>query len=140
MSAQASAAVTPDVAFKGDVSYFRAGLFSRNFNKNVGDVGRLGNENDTYLELAPSLTLAESDGVEYRLISSFAMSSTYKGGWAGTSNQRGDRASRNMEDAGTSNNNDLGDYSNLSFGLTQVYMRVTGFMGRSRQEWTTRLQ
>ena len=128
MSAQASAAVTPDVAFKGDASYVRVGLFSRNFNKNVGDVGRLGNENDTYLELAPSLTLAESDGVEYRLISSFAMSSTSKGTWAGTNNQRGDRASRNMEDAGTSNNNDLGDYSNLSFGLTQVYMRVTGLL------------
>ena len=47
MSAQASAAVTPDVAFKGEGGYFRAGLFSRNFNKNVGDVGRLGNENTT---------------------------------------------------------------------------------------------
>ena len=129
MSAQASAAVTPDVAFKGDASYVRVGLFSRNFNKNVHDVGRLGNENDTYLELAPSLTLAELDGVEYRLISSFAMSSNdYKGGWAGTNNQRGDRMSRNMENAGKSNNNDLGDFSNLSFGLTQVYMRVTGLL------------
>ncbi|WP_406020589.1 carbohydrate porin, partial [Succinivibrio sp.] len=128
MSAQASAAVTPDVAFKGDASYVRVGLFSRNFNKNVGDVGRLGNENDTYLELAPSLTLAEVDGVEYRLVSSFAMSSTYKGTWAGTNNQRGDRASRNMENAGKSDNSDLADFSNLSFGLTQVYMRVTGLL------------
>ena len=49
MSAQASAAVTPDVALKGDAGWFRVGLFSRHFNKNVGDVGRLGNENDTYL-------------------------------------------------------------------------------------------
>ncbi|MBW7570301.1 carbohydrate porin [Succinivibrio faecicola] len=128
MSAQASAAVTPDVALKGDVSYFRVGLFSRNFNKNAGDVGRLGNENDTFLELAPSLTLAELDGVEYRLISSFAMSSEYKGGWAGTNNQRGDRASRNMENAGKSDNSDLKDFSNLSFGLTQAYVRVTGLL------------
>ena len=129
MSAQASAAVTPDVALKGDAGYFRVGLFSRNFNKNVGDVGRLGNENDTYLEFGPSLTLAEVDGVEYRLISSFAMESkTYKGGWAGTDNQRGDRASRNMEKAGTSNNNDLGDYHNLGFGLQQAYVRVTGLL------------
>ena len=59
MSAQASAAVTPDVALKGDAGYFRVGLFSRNFNKNVEEVGRLGNENDTYLEFGPSLTLAE---------------------------------------------------------------------------------
>ena len=123
MSAQASAAVTPDVALKGDVSYFRVGLFSRNFNKNAGDVGRLGNENDTFLELAPSLTLAELDGVEYRLISSFAMSSEYKGGWAGTNNQRGDREAR--KEGG---NNDLGDFSNLSFGLTQAYVRVTGLL------------
>ena len=129
MSAQASAAVTPDVALKGDNGYFRVGLFSRNFNKNVGDVGSLGNENDTYLELAPSVTLAEVDGVEYRLVSSFAMQSNdYKGGWAGTNNQRGDRASRNDENAGKSDNSDLADFSNLSFGLTQVYMRVTGLL------------
>ena len=120
MSAQASAAVTPDVAFKGEGGYFRAGLFSRNFNKNVGDVGRLGNENDTYLELAPSLTLAEVDGVEYRLISAFALESkTYKGGYAGTSNQRGDGLSRNLEEAGSKNNNDLGNYHNLDLGLQQ---------------------
>ena len=77
MSAQASAAVSPDVAVKGDASYFRVGLFSRNFNKNVEEVGRFGNENDTYLELSPQVTLAEVDGVEYRLISGIAMSSTY---------------------------------------------------------------
>ena len=129
MSAQASAAVTPDVALKGDAAYFRVGLFSRNFNKNVGDVGRLGNENDTYLEFGPLLTLAEVDGVEYRLISSFAMQSqNYKGGWADTNNQRGDRASRNMEKAGTSNNNDLGDYHNLDFAMQQAYVRVTGLL------------
>ncbi len=128
MSAQASAAVTPDVALKGDAGWFRVGLFSRNFKKNVGDVGRLGNENDTYLELAPQVTLAEVDGVEYRFVSSFGMGSEYKGGWAGTNNQRGDRASRNMEKAGDSDNSDLADFSNLSFVLTQAYVRVTGLL------------
>ena len=123
MSAQASAAVSPDVAVKGDASYFRVGLFSRNFNKNVEEVGRLGNENDTYLELSPQVTLAEVDGVEYRLISGIAMSSTYKGGWTATNNQRGDRAER--KDGG---NNDLGDYHNLDFALQQAYVRVTGLL------------
>ena len=123
MSAQASAAVTPDVAVKGDASYFRVGLFSRNFNKNVEEVGRFGNENDTYLELSPQVTLAEVDGVEYRLISGIAMSSTYKGGWTATNNQRGDRAER--KDGG---NNDLGDYHNLDFALQQAYVRVTGLL------------
>ncbi|WP_406030421.1 carbohydrate porin [Succinivibrio sp.] len=124
MSAQASAAVTPDVALKGDAGYFRVGLFSRNFNKNVEEVGRLGNENDTYLEFGPSLTLAEVDGVEYRLISSFAMkSATYKGGWTDTNNQRGDRQERKAGD-----NNDLGDYHNLDFAMQQAYVRVTGLL------------
>ena len=123
MSAQASAAVSPDVAVKGDASYFRVGLFSRNFNKNVEEVGRFGNENDTYLELSPQVTLAEVDGVEYRLISGIAMSSTYKGGWTATNNQRGDRAER--KDGG---NNDLGDYHNLDFALQQAYVRVTGLL------------
>ena len=123
MSAQTSAAVSPDVAVKGDASYFRVGLFSRNFNKNVEEVGRFGNENDTYLELSPQVTLAEVDGVEYRLISGIAMSSTYKGGWTATNNQRGDRAER--KDGG---NNDLGDYHNLDFALQQAYVRVTGLL------------
>ena len=124
MSAQASAAVTPDVALKGDAGYFRVGLFSRNFNKNVEDVGRLGNENDTYLEFGPSLTLAEVDGVEYRLISSFAMkSATYKGGWAGTEYQRGHKNERKEKD-----NYDLGDYHNLDFAMQQAYVRVTGLL------------
>ena len=123
MSAQASAAVTPDVALRGDAGWFRVGLFSRGFNKNVETVGRLGNENDTYLELAPQVTLAEVDGVEYRFVSSFGMGSTYKGGWAGTNSQRGDRDAR--KEGG---NNDLGDFSNLSFGLTQAYVRVTGLL------------
>ncbi|MBW7570304.1 carbohydrate porin [Succinivibrio faecicola] len=124
MSAQASAAVTPDVALKGDAGWFRVGLFSRNFKKNVGDVGRLGNENDTYLELAPQVTLAEVDGVEYRFVSSFGMGSEYKGGWAGTNNQRGPQADRDP----TKKNSNLGDFSNLSFGLTQAYVRVTGLL------------
>ena len=123
MSAQASAAVSPDVAVKGDASYFRVGLFSRNFNKNVEEVGRFGNENDTYLELSPQVTLAEVDGVEYRLISGIAMSSTYKGGWTATNNQRGDRDERSG-----GGNNDLGDYHNLDFALLQAYVRVTGLL------------
>ena len=124
MSAQASAAVTPDVALKGDAGYFRVGLFSRNFNKNVENVGRLGNENDTYLEFGPSLTLAEVDGVEYRLISSFAMkSATYKGGWTDTNNQRGHNDEREAKD-----NYDLGDYHNLDFAMQQAYVRVTGLL------------
>ncbi|MGN0894396.1 MAG: carbohydrate porin [Succinivibrio sp.] len=80
----ANAAVTPDVAFKGDVSYFRAGVFSRHFNGNVNEVGRLGNEHDTYIELAPSVTLAEVDGTEWRFVSSFAMQSDYQGAWQDT--------------------------------------------------------
>ena len=123
MSAQASAAVTPDVALKGDASYFRVGLFSRNFNKNETEVGRFGNENDTYLELSPQVTLAEVDCVEYRLISGIAMSSTYKGGWTSVNYQRGDREAR--KEGG---NNDLGDYYNLDFALQQAYVRVTGLL------------
>ena len=129
MSAQASAAVTPDVALKGDAGWFRVGLFSRNFNKNVETVGRLGNENDTYLELAPQVTLAEVDGVEYRFVSSFAMQSDdYKGAWTELKNQRGDRMSRNMEKAGDSDNSDLADFSNLKLALTQAYVRITGLL------------
>ena len=129
MSAQASAAVTPDVAFKGDQGWFRVGLFSRNFNKNVETVGRLGNENDTYLELAPQVTLAEVDGVEYRFVSSFAMQSDdYKGAWTELKNQRGDRTSRNMKNAGKSDNSDLADFSNLKLALTQAYVRITGLL------------
>ena len=109
MSAQASAAVTPDVALKGDASYFRAGVYSRHFYGNGGKVGRLGNENDNYIELAPSVTLAEVDGTEWRFTTSFAMQSQDNGAWQAT-----DKAGNTGED--------------LAFANTQAFLRVTGLL------------
>ena len=104
MSAQASAAVTPDVALKGNSSVFRAGVFSRHFNANKANVGRLGNENDNYIELAPSVTLAEVDGTEWSFTTAFAMQSQENGAWQST------------------------DDNNLNFANTQVFLRVTGLL------------
>ena len=79
MSAQASA-VTPDVALKGDASCFRSSVHSSKFAGTLfdfggtNDVGRLGNEHDTYFELAPNLTIAEVDGTEWIGVTSFALS------------------------------------------------------------------
>ena len=109
MSAQASAAVTPDVALKGDASYFRAGVYSRHFYGNGGKVGRLGNENDTYIELAPSVTLAEVDGTEWRFTTSFAMQSQDNGAWQAT-----DKDGNTGED--------------IAFANTQAFLRVTGLL------------
>ena len=78
MSAQASA-VTPDVALKGDSSCFRSSVHSSKFAGTlfdfggVNDVGRLGNEHDTYFELAPNLTIAEVDGTEWIGVTAFAL-------------------------------------------------------------------
>ena len=104
MSAQASAAVTPDVALKGNSSVFRAGVFSRHFNANKANVGRLGNENDNYIELAPSVTLAEVDGTEWSFTTAFAMVSEDNGAWQST------------------------DDDNLNFANNQVFLRVTGLL------------
>ena len=105
MSAQASAAVTPDVALKGDSSVFRAGVFSRHFNaNNKGNVGRLGNENDNYIELSPSVTLAEVDGTDWRFTTTFAMQSQENGAWQST------------------------DDNNLNFANLQAFLRVTGLL------------
>ena len=104
MSAQASAAVTPDVALKGNSSVFRAGVFSRHFNANKANVGRLGNENDNYIELAPSVTLAEVDGTEWSFTTAFAMQSQENGAWQST------------------------DDNNLNFANNQVFLRVTGLL------------
>ena len=109
MSAQASAAVTPDVALKGDASYFRTGVYSRHFNGNKKNVGRLGNEHDNYIELAPSVTLAEVDGTEWRFTTSFAMSTDEEGAWQAT-----DKAAGNGE--------------NIAFANTQAFLRVTGLL------------
>ena len=109
MSAQASAAVTPDVSLKGDASYFRSGVYSRHFESNKGNVGRLGNEHDNYIELAPSVTLAEVDGTDWKFTTSFAMSSNEEGAWQAT-----DKAAGSGED--------------MAFANTQAFLRVTGLL------------
>ncbi|MGN0916097.1 MAG: carbohydrate porin [Succinivibrio sp.] len=103
----ANAAVTPDVALKGDASYFRAGVYSRHFNGNKGNVGRLGNEHDNYIELAPSVTLSEADGTEWRFVTSFAMSTDEENAWQSTSGKDGE---------------------SITFANTQAYLRVSGLI------------
>ncbi|WP_406030419.1 carbohydrate porin [Succinivibrio sp.] len=109
MSAQASAAVTPDVALKGDSSYFRSGVYSRHFNSNKGNVGRLGNEHDNYIELSPSVTLAEVDGTDWRFTTTFAMQSQDNGAWQAT-----DKAAGSGED--------------IAFANLQAFLRVSGLL------------
>ncbi|MGN0902789.1 MAG: carbohydrate porin [Succinivibrio sp.] len=107
MFSSANAAVTPDVAFSGDASCYRAGVFSKSFQANQNDVGRLGNENDYYFELAPSVTLAEVDGTVWTGVVSFAMKSTKSGSW----------------ETGQSKNE-----SDLRFASTQGFIKVTGLL------------
>ena len=109
MSAQASAAVTPDVALKGDSSYFRSGVYSRHFNGNKNNVGRLGNEHDNYIELSPSVTLAEVDGTDWRFTTTFAMQSQDNGAWQAT-----DKAKDSGED--------------IAFANLQAFLRVSGLL------------
>ena len=109
MSAQASAAVTPDVALKGDSSYFRSGVYSRHFNGNKNNVGRLGNEHDNYIELSPSVTLAEVDGTDWRFTTTFAMSSNEENAWQAT-----DKPAGNGED--------------IAFANLQAFLRVSGLL------------
>ena len=109
MSAQASAAVTPDVALKGDSSFFRSGVYSRHFNSNKGNVGRLGNEHDNYIELSPSVTLAEVDGTDWRFTTTFAMSSNEENAWQAT-----DKPAGSGED--------------IAFANLQAFLRVSGLL------------
>ena len=101
MAPAANATLNADTALKGDVSYFRAAVFSKHFDSNPNDVGRLGNENDTYIELAPGVTLAEIDNTVWDFRTSFAMQSRKQGSWQDTN----------------------GD---LTFANTQAFMRVSG--------------
>ncbi|MDD6205237.1 carbohydrate porin [Succinivibrio sp.] len=109
MSAQASAAVTPDVALKGDASCFRSSVHSSKFAGTLfdfggtNDVGRLGNEHDTYFELAPNLTIAEVDGTEWIGVTSFALSTDKE-----TANQ-------------------TFDTKDASVAFTQAFLKVNGF-------------
>ena len=81
---------------------FTTGLtFSKHFDSNPNDVGRLGNENDLYIELAPGVTLAEIDNTVWDFRTSFAMQSRKQGAWQDTN----------------------GD---LTFANTQAFMRVSG--------------
>ena len=108
MSAQASA-VTPDVALKGDASCFRSSVHSSKFAGTLfdfggtNDVGRLGNEHDTYFELAPNLTIAEVDGTEWIGVTSFALSTDKE-----TANQ-------------------TFDTKDASVAFTQAFLKVNGF-------------
>ena len=108
MSAQASA-VTPDVALKGDASCFRTSVHSSKFAGTfmdfggTNDVGRLGNEHDTYFELAPNLTIAEVDGTEWIGVTSFALSTDKE-----TANQ-------------------TFDTKDASVAFTQAFLKVNGF-------------
>ena len=108
MSAQASA-VTPDVALKGDASCFRTSVHSSKFAGTFmdfggnTDVGRLGNEHDTYFELAPNLTIAEVDGTEWIGVTSFALSTDKE-----TANQ-------------------TFDTKDASVAFTQAFLKVNGF-------------
>lgn len=97
----ANATINADTALKGDVSCFRAAVFSKHFDSNPNDVGRLGNENDLYIELAPGVTLAEIDNTVWDFRTSFAMQSRKQGAWQDTN----------------------GD---LTFANTQAFMRVSG--------------
>ena len=124
MSAQASAAVTPDVALKGDNSYFRAGVYSRNFKKNETELGRLGNENDNWFELAPQVTLAEVDGVEYRLVSSIGMSPEGNNGYG--NDFSGERYSSYDAEV-VAKTQDMGIY------LTQAYIKVNGLLDSDKE-------
>ena len=97
----ANATLNADTALKGDVSYFRAAVFSKHFDSNRNDVGRLGNESDLYIELAPGVSLAEIDNTVWDFRTSFAMQSRKQGAWQDTN----------------------GD---LTFANTQAFMRVSG--------------
>ena len=103
MAPAANAALNADTALKGDVSYFRAAVFSKHFDSNPNDVGRLGNENDTYIELSPGVTLAEVDNTQWDFRTTFAMQSRKQGAWQDTS-------------------------SDLTFANTQAFLRVSGML------------
>ena len=103
MTPAANAALNADTAFKGDASYFRAAVFSKHFDSNQNDVGRLGNENDTYIELSPGVTLAEVDNTQWDFRTSFVMQSRKQGAWQDTS-------------------------SDLTFANTQAFLRVSGIL------------
>ena len=103
MAPAANAALNADTALKGDCSYFRAAVFSKHFDSNPNDVGRLGNENDTYIELSPGVTLAEVDNTQWDFRTSFAMQSRKQGAWQDTN----------------------GD---LTFANTQAFLRVSGML------------
>ena len=66
--------------------YFRAGVFNKHFSKTVGDVGRLGNENDTFGELYGHFGVYNADDTEWTLNYSLATSSQYSRSWQSTNN------------------------------------------------------
>ena len=66
--------------------YFRAGVFNKHFSKTVGDVGRLGNENDTFGELYGHFGVYNADDTELTLNYSLATSSQYSRSWQSTNN------------------------------------------------------
>ena len=82
-SLMAPAANAVDASFNG---YFRSGVFSKHFTKNVGDVGRLGNENDSYGEIYSHFGLSNVDDTEWSLHYTLATSSQYARGWQSTNN------------------------------------------------------
>ena len=77
MSAQAYANGDGSL-LKGNSSCFRTSVHSSKFAGTlfdfggVNDVGRLGNEHDTYFEMAPNFTIAEVDGTEWGAATAFA--------------------------------------------------------------------
>ena len=109
MSAQAYANGDGSL-LKGNSSCFRTSVHSSKFAGTlfdfggVNDVGRLGNEHDTYFEMAPNFTIAEVDGTDWRFTTTFAMQSQENGAWQST-----------------------GD-NNLNFANLQAFLRVTGLL------------
>ena len=89
----------------GDVSYFRTGVASRSAYSSQDEnlVGRLGNQFDTYIELAPNVTLNETDGTQWDFVTSVAYKSKVDGNFT-----------------------DLRDQNSTDLALTQGYLRVKG--------------
>ena len=103
MSAQAFAS-GDGALYRGDASYFRTGVANKNMGGDENKVGRLGNQTDTYLELAPNFTLAEVDGTTWTYVGGVAYkSANYNGSWQ-----------------------EVGDNVNLAF--VQSYMKVSGLL------------
>ena len=89
----------------GDISYFRTGVASRSAYSSQDEnlVGRLGNQFDTYIELAPNVTLNETDGTQWDFVTSVAYKSKVDGNFT-----------------------DLRDQNSTDLALTQGYLRVKG--------------